>query len=144
MTMQLLAEVGGGGNGITISVAAITAAGIAIAAVVKSYRAGIQKGAASTETTIKKPVPTVTIREEAQWATKPELDAHVDQTREHFKEVWDAIQTERGIARTALSRIHERLDVQAKVTATMQGAVEQVGKNVDRLLNLALNRKQNL
>jgi hypothetical protein len=91
--------------------------------------------------TLKKPVPTIVTREEEAWATKPDLEDHIERTEKQIHDIWEAIQAERGIARTALGRIHERLDVQTKVTAMLQGSVEEVGKNVDRLLDLALNRK---
>lgn len=42
--MQLLAEVGGGGDGLYMSVAAIAALGVAIAGAIKAFRAGVQKG----------------------------------------------------------------------------------------------------
>jgi hypothetical protein len=74
-------------------------------------------------------------------ATQTDLDAHIERVDKQISDIWVAIQAERGVARTALSRIHERLDLQSKVTATLQGSVEEVGKNVGRLLDLALNRK---
>jgi hypothetical protein len=91
--------------------------------------------------TLKKPVPTILTREEPAWATKPELVEHIERTERQIHDIWEAIQSERGIARTALSRIHERLDIQTKVTATLQGSVEEVSKNVSRLLDIAMNRK---
>ena len=141
MTMQLLAETGGGGDGLYMSVAAITAIGVAIAAVIKAYRAGVQKGAAATETTIKKPVPTVTIREEAQWATRPDLEDHVGWTRNEFKRVWDQFGTERNIDNEELNKIHERINQQSIATASLKGTVEKIGDNVSQLLHLALHGK---
>ncbi len=102
---------------------------------------GKKEGETSRDVTVKKPVPTIQIREEAHWATKPELEDHIERTDKRIGEVWDAIQAERGIARTALGRIHERLDAQTKATATLQGCVEEVGKNVNLLLSRALNQK---
>lgn len=67
MMFQLMADAvsgvtpAAGGDGMTMSVAAITAIGVAVAAVLKAYKAGVQKGAA-TETTIKDPVPEVPVR----------------------------------------------------------------------------------
>lgn len=91
--------------------------------------------------TLKKPVPTIQTREEPAWATKPDLDDHIDRTDQHFKEVWEAIQGERGVARVALGRIHERIDEQSLATARVQGTVDEVKSNVGKLLDLALNRK---
>lgn len=107
---------------------------------IKAKQAG-RTEAQEASVTVKKPVPTVTIREEPHWATKPDLDDHIDRTDKQFGEIWQAIQQERGIARTALSRIHERLDQQTTATATLQGSVEEVGKNVTLLLSRALNPK---
>jgi hypothetical protein len=100
-----------------------------------------KKRAESRDVTIKKPVPTVVTREEPAWATRPELVEHVERTEKQVAEVWDAIQTERGIAREALSRIHARLDMQSNATASLQGTVNEVKGSVGRLLDLALQRK---
>ena len=142
MTMQLLAEVVNGdpmvsGKVVIGIIGALTTGAAAIIGKVL----GQKQGETSREVTLKKPVPTVVTREEPQWATKPDLDDHIDRTDKQFGEVWQAIQAERGIARTALGRIHERLDAQSMATATLQGSVEEVGKNVSLLLSRALNQK---
>jgi hypothetical protein len=96
------------------------------------------------DVTVKQPVPTVTIREEESFLRREDFDDHMLRTDKQIGEIWEAIQAERNVARTALGRIHERLDAQTRVTATLQGSVEEVGKNVGRLLDLALqppNRK---
>lgn len=110
---------------------------ILIGAAWAAYRKG--QATPTMSATIKPPVPTITIREDEQWATQPDLEEHVQRTDKQFSEVWQAIQAERGIARTALGRIHERLDTQSGVTAKLQGSVDEVAKNVDRLLDLAMN-----
>lgn len=120
-----------------IGVIGAIAAGIALVIGKRQGRAETQEN----QVTLKKPIPTLTTREESQWATMPDLDDHIARTEKQLASVWEAIQMERGIARTALGRIHDRLDTQSKVTATLQGSVEEVGKNVGRLLDLALNRK---
>jgi hypothetical protein len=107
----------------------------------KGRDVGRRLGENAREVTLKKPVPTVVTREEAAWATKPDLDEHINRTDKHFAEVWDAIQGERGIARVALGRIHERIDEQSLATARVQGTVDEVKSNVGKLLDLALNRK---
>ncbi len=135
------ANQGRGGDGVWLSVAAITAIGAAVIGIVKAFKAGEAKGKISQEFTLKKPVPTVMTREEPAWATKPELEDHIERTDKHFEEIWDAIQGERGIARTALSRIHERIDEQSLATAKVQGTVDEVKSNVSKLLDLALQRK---
>ena len=142
MITTLLAEATAGGfDGVTVGVSAITALGIAIAAVVKAYRSGVQKGASTTETTIKKPVPTVTIREEAQWATKPDLDDHIERTDKHFAEVWNRFESERGVARDSANNLHRRLDKQSEATAAVQASLNEVKETTGKLLDIALNRK---
>jgi hypothetical protein len=144
MTMELMANAGGGDDLmisgkwlIALAVAVIPALG---AVWIKAKALG-QKEAQEASVTVKKPVPTVTIREEAQWATRPELEDHIERSDKQFCEIWQAIQAERGIARTALSRIHERLDNQTTATATLQGTVDEVKGTVAKLLDLALGKK---
>lgn len=91
--------------------------------------------------TLKKPVPTIQTREEPSWATKPELEDHVGWTREEFKRVWGQFGTERGIGNKELTQIHERINQQSQATASLKGAVEQIGENVSQLLHLALHGK---
>lgn len=130
-TIQLLADTGGGGDGLYMSVAAITAIGVAIAAVMKAYRAGVQKGAATTETTIKKPVPTVTIREEAQWATSPDLKAHENRTSDAINQI-----------RTDIDQIHTRLNSAFRKLDTLDGSVSGIQDITGKLLDLALGLPQ--
>lgn len=100
-----------------------------------------KKEAEGRDVTLKKPVPTIQVREEAMFATRPELEAHIERTDGEVKSIWEAIQAERGVARTALARIHERIDNQSHVTAKLQGSVDEVGKNVRLLLERAVNTK---
>lgn len=139
--MNMLAEVTRGFDGVTVGVGAITALGIAIAAVVKAYRSGVQKGSSTTETTLKKPVPTLTVREEAQWATKPDLDDHIERTDKHFAEVWNRFESERGVARDSANNLHRRLDKQSEATAAVQASLNEVKETTGKLLDIALNRK---
>jgi hypothetical protein len=131
----------GGGDGVWLSVAAITAIGAAVIGVVKAFKAGEAKGKSSQEFTLKKPVPTVVTREEPAWATKPELEDHEERTKAEFAQLWEAIDGERKIARDALGRIHGRLDKQSEATAKVQGTVDEVKSNVSKLLDIALQRK---
>jgi len=143
MMMNLLAETGGGGEGLYVSVAAIAAIGVAIAAVIKAFKAGVQKGKEAMESnvTLKKPVPTIQTREEPAWATKPELDDHVKWARDEFKRVWGQFGTERSIDSAELDKIHERINQQSLATSALKGSVEEIGKNVGQLLHLALHGK---
>lgn len=120
-----------------IAVIGAVAAGIALVIGKKQGRAE----AAESNVTIKPPVPTVRTQEEPAWATRPDLIELIDRTDRQFGEVWEAIQAERGIARTALSRIHERIDAQSNATAKLQGSMDEVKGTLGRLLDIALNRK---
>lgn len=130
MTMNLLAEVGGY-DGVTVGVGAITALGIAIAAIVKAYKSGVQKGSLDSNVTVKKPVPTVTIREEAQWATSPDLKAHESRTSEALSQIRDDI-----------DQIHTRLNSAFRKLDTLDGSVSGIQDITGKLLDLALGLPQ--
>lgn len=91
--------------------------------------------------TLKKPVPTIQTREEAAWATQPDLEDHVGWTREEFKRVWGQFGVERALHNNELTAIHDRINVQSAATATIKGSVDEIGKNVEQLLHLALHGK---
>lgn len=140
MTPLILADMTGGGDGLTMSVAAITALGVAVAAVIKAYKAGIAKGENSSSVTLKKPVPTIQTREEPLWATKPELEDHVGWTRDEFKRVWGQFGTERQICNQEFTQIHERVSAQSLATAELKGSVDAIAENVSRLLDIATGK----
>lgn len=118
----------------------IGALSTAVAAIIGKV-AGHKAEASNREVTVKKPVPTIQVREEAQWATKPELEDHVETTREEFARVWNQFGVERKIGNEESTKIHERLNKQSEATATLQGSVNEVGKNVARILDVMMNRK---
>ncbi len=135
----LLAQTGG--DGAWISLGAITALGIAIAAVVKAYRSGVQKGS-STGFTLNKPVPTVTVREESQWATRPDLEDHVERTDNQFRDVWNRFESDRNVARESANNMHRRLDKQSEATAAVQASLNEVKDTTGKLLDIALGHNQ--
>jgi hypothetical protein len=143
MIMHLLAQTGGTGDGLYISVAAITVIGVAIAAAIKAFKAGVQRGkeAQDNNVTLKKPVPTIQTREEPAWATKPELFDHIGWTREEFNKVWMHFETERGLDNVELTKIHERINQQSMMTSSLKGTVENISETVTQLLHLALHGK---
>lgn len=137
----ILAETATGGDMgwiTTLVIGVISAVFAGVTGLLYGNKTG-RKEAEGRDVTLKKPVPTFQIREEQPFATRPELEAHIERTDEQVKSIWEAIQEERGVARTALARIHDRIDVQSKVTATLQGSVDEVGKNVRLLLERAVN-----
>lgn len=100
-----------------------------------------RKEAESRDVKIQKPVPTIQTREEPRWATKPELEELGERTDKQIGEIWTAIQSERGVARESLSRIHTRIDSQANATAAVQATINEVKHTVGKLLDIALHRK---
>ncbi len=127
---------------IAIMVAAITALG----GIWLSYKRG--QANPSHETTIKSPVPTVTVRNEPRWATHDELAAvavEVAELREDVDKKLDKLLAgqaeERKVAREALGKVHARSDANAVALAEMKGELHGMSKNVERLLTLATNPK---
>lgn len=118
----------------------IGAISTAAAAIIGKF-AGQKAGENSREVTLKKPVPTVVTREEPQWATKPDLDEHIERTDKHFAEVWNRFETERHVARESANNIHRRLDKQSEATAGVQASLNEVKETTGKLLDIALNRK---
>lgn len=140
---MILAETGGDmGWVITLVTGVIAAVFAGVSGLIYGNRTG-KKEAEGRDVTLKKPVPTFQVREEQPFATRPELVAYIERTDDEVKSIWEAIQAERGVARTALARIHERIDNQSQVTAKLQGSVDEVGKNVRLLLDRAVNPKPN-
>lgn len=88
------------------------------------------KGETSREVTIKRPVPTVNIKEDPEYATKGELH-----------EVWVAIEANRQANHEELSKIYNRLNTQSGVVATLQGTMNEVKSTVNQLLSIAINGK---
>lgn len=116
--------------------------GVLFAAVWAAYKRG--QGNPASETTIKAPVPTVTVRQEQQWATADEVESlrgEIDDLKRDMDRKLDRLiegQVERGkVAREALNNVHRRLDTATEVTAELKGEVHQISKNVERLLTLA-------
>lgn len=129
------------GDGVWLSVGVIAAIGAAVAAVVKAFKAGEARGKSAQNVKLEKPVPTINTREEAAWATEPDLKDHVNWTREEFKRVWGQFGVERKIYNDELTNIHDRINKQSEATAAIKGAVEGIDQNVQQLLHLALHGK---
>lgn len=144
----------GGVDGITISVAAITALGVGVAAVVKAHRAGMEAGKKTRTKVEPNPLP-VTLVETL--ATKGEMRDLEGRLVGEIRKLETQVNGERTVARTAnshihqrldgmaekkdLDRIHERIDAQTVATAGAVAALTEVKSNVNQLLALALNRK---
>ena len=138
--MNLLAETGGSGDGLVMSIGAIAALGVAVTAVVKAFKAGVAKGETSQNVTLKKPVPTIQTREEPHWATRPELDDYIERTDKHFSDIWTRLESDRTVARESANNIHRRLDKQSEATAGVQASLNEVKETTRTLLDLALHK----
>ena len=151
MMMQILAEAATAapsppdtmisGNWITSLVVAVIMACGGIWLRSSGRKAGLKE--ATNNITIQDQPVSVRTHADPVYAYQDDLEDHIARIDKSFTEVWETIEGERTIARNGLGKIHARLDDQSKVTATLQGSVEEVGKNVGRLLDLALNRKPN-
>lgn len=80
-------------------------------------------------------------KQSSQAATHSDLTDLKRDTDQRLTRIEESLAAERAVARTALGNIHARLDKSTVATANLQGQVEEVGKNVARLLDLALARK---
>jgi hypothetical protein len=122
----------------------VGALAILIPVIIAAWFKGKQTGkteATDNNVTLKKPVPTIQTREEPAWATRPDLEDHVEWAREEFKRVWGQFGIERGLHNKELAEIRSSIASQMQATATIKGSVEKIGENVTQLLHLALNGK---
>jgi hypothetical protein len=105
---------------------------------------GRREGETSREVTLKKPVPTVRTQEEPQYVTLDDFNGHLRRIESSFSEIKDALDCERGIARTANSNIHKRIDSMSEKIGERLGKVEGtlagVKDTTATLLDLALGK----
>lgn len=120
--------------------------GVLFTAVWMAYKKG--QAAPSTETTIKSPVPTVTVQPAMRWATHDELAAvavEVAELREDVDKKLDKLLAgqaeERKVAREALGKVHSRSDKNAEALAELKGELHGLSRNVERLLTIATQTK---
>ena len=144
MMMQLLADaVHSNGDGVWLSVAAISALGGAAIGIVKAFKAGVQKGKDTQDNnvTIKKPVPTIQVREEQRFVGRDEFIERAERIDAEHSRIWHQFGKEREIWNHEVENLVKRLDVQSTATAKLQGTVDEVNKTTGQLLTMALNRK---
>lgn len=120
-----------------------------LALLVTAAWAGYKKAQTSPEriTTIKSPVPEVTVRPALEWASRIELAAlksDVDELRTDVDAKLDKIlegqERERGVAREALGKVHARADKTSEALAEVKGELKQISTQMERLLDLATKR----
>ncbi|MCW1884004.1 hypothetical protein OKA04_04640 [Luteolibacter flavescens] len=120
--------------------------GVLFAAVWAAYRKG--QSSPTTETTIKAPVPVVTVQSATVWARQDELAAlraDVEELKGDMDHKLDRLLAgqaeERKTARDALGKVHGRADKNAESLAELRGEVKQMSTNLERLLVLATQPK---
>lgn len=120
---------------------------VLIGAAYAAYKKGQANAPTSTETTLKSPVPTVTIKTEPVWASREELAKVQHELKELRTDVDHKLdrllqgQAERtDVARVALGKVHKRLDDNTEDLALVRGELTQVNQNVGRLLDIALKK----
>jgi hypothetical protein len=105
-----------------------------------------KREAQETEVTLKPPVPTVRTQEEPEFVTMGEFNGHLKRIEYTFTEIKEALDSERGIARTANGNIHKRIDAMSERLgdrlSKLEGSVEAVADTTSKLLDLALNNKK--
>lgn len=74
-------------------------------------------------------------KEHVELVTKGQLDEHLERIEGNFKEIKHSLDSERGVAREALRRTHERLDTVMDNQAVSRGELKQINLNVQRLLD---------
>lgn len=92
------------------------------------------------------PVPTITVREEDDFIKRVEFVSHCKSVEHSLNEVHRALDSERGVARTANGNIHQRIDKLSERLGERLSSVESkiasVGETTDKLLNIALSARK--
>ena len=133
-----IAEAAGGGgfDGATVSVAAIAAIGVALAAAIKAFKAGEQRGLQKREVTVE-PNP-LTVSVVSELATKEEMRDLESRLVMEIKKLETAISSERAVARTANGNLHARIDKVSEGLAATTATMTQINVSLNRVLDLLL------
>lgn len=101
----------------------------------------------SRDVTLKPPVPTVRTQEEPEFVTMAVFNGHLKRIEESIAGIETALESERGIARTANGNIHHRIDALSERLgdrlSKLEGTLEGVAQTSRTLLDLALGRTGN-
>lgn len=109
-----------------------------------SIKAQGRKEESERTVSLKTPVPQldVTTREHPEFVTHDQLDRHIKRVDSALDEIKEALDGERGIARTANGKIHQRIDTLSERLgdrlAKLEGMSQAVKETTDKLLDLAL------
>ena len=149
MIVYLLAEVTPPAND-TVSLTAIGTFIVGVGGMILTYlnRASIKAQGRKEESertvSLKSPVPQldVTTREHPDFVTHGQLDSHIKRFDAALDEIKESLDGERGIARTANGKIHQRIDALSERLgdrlAKLEGMSQAVKETTDKLLDLAL------
>ena len=113
-------------------------------ALIIGKRQGIKE--ATNNVTIQPPVPRfdVNTKEDPEYVTHTLLNGHLDRIEATFEEIKEALDGERGIARTANGNIHKRIDALSERLgdrlSNLEGTSRGVKETVDKLLDIALGK----
>jgi len=133
-----LAETGGGGvDGVTVSVAAIAAVGVAVASAIRAFRAGEEKGKQQRTKIEPTPLPVSLV---SQLATKEEMRDLEGRLVAEIKKLETALVGERGVARTANGNLHARIDKVAEGLASTTATMTQLNAGLNRVLDLLVSQ----
>lgn len=131
--LMLAASPAGGVDGMTITVGAIAAVGVAVAAAVKAFRNGEAKGKGLRV----EPQP-LAVEISSTLATKKELEDLEGRIVAELKKLESALSNERSVARTANGNLHARIDKTTESLAEVRGELSQINANLNRLVDIAM------
>jgi chromatin segregation and condensation protein Rec8/ScpA/Scc1 (kleisin family) len=118
-----------------------------IGAIGAVYLKARKDGQNSRSVTVNSPVPRLDVntREDPEFVTHDQLNGHLTRIEDTFEEIKDALNSERTVARTANGNIHKRIDALSERLgerlSSLEGKTDGVAQNVDKLLDIALNKK---
>jgi hypothetical protein len=99
----------------------------------------------SREVSFKPPVPTVRTQEEPEFVTMEAFNGHLRRIEGSIMKIEEALDSERGIARTANGNIHKRIDALSERLgerlSTLEGTLHGISDTTGKLLDIALGKK---
>ncbi len=106
-----------------------------------------KREAVQQDVTLKSPVPTVRTQEEPEFVTMGTFNGHLKRIEESISAIEAALESERGIARTANGNIHHRIDALSERLgdrlSKLEGTLMGVADTTRTLLDLALGKLSN-
>lgn len=125
-------------DGLTVSVAAIAAVGVAVASAIRAFRAGEEKGKQQRTKIEPTPLPVSFV---ADLATKDELRELEGRLVAELKKLEFALTGERSVARVANGNLHARIDKVSEGLAATTATMGHLNTSLNRVLDLLLSRE---